>query len=282
MRSSRGRGKVSAGILRGARFEIIPMRGVLEEAVFLPAGSTVTVTGSPRKGIDATLELSEQLSGRGFQIVPHIMSRLVRNRDHLNEILSRLADAGLDEVFVIGGDVPTPAGAYDSSGALIADMVQMEKRPRRIGIAAYPEGHPLISSQALLKALQDKQSHADYMVTQICFDPEVIFRWLSEMRAQGITLPVYLGIPGVLKRSKLLEISLRVGVGQSTRFLTNHIGLVAKLLSRDLYVPDQLVTRTLKAARDLNGGIAGFHIYTFNQCQATERWRQKAAGAHNL
>jgi methylenetetrahydrofolate reductase (NADPH) len=258
------------------------MRGVVEESAYLPAGATVTITGSPRKGIDATLDLSEQLTGLGFHIVPHIMARLVRSNKHLSEILSRLAAAGLDEVFVIGGDVPSPAGPYDSSGALIADMVQMTQRPRCIGIAAYPEGHPLISNSALLKALQDKQPHAAYMVTQICFDPEAIFRWLSGIREQGITLPGYLGIPGVLKRSKLLEISLRVGVGQSTRFLTNHISLVTRLLSRGMYSPETLVSSILQAERDSPDNIAGFHIYTFNQCQATEHWRQKAVKTHSL
>ena len=282
MRSSKGRGITAGAMLRGSRFEIIPMRGVVEEAAYLPPGATVTITGSPRKGIDATLDLSEQLEGLGFHIVPHIMSRLVRSRKHLSEILGRLAAAGLDEGFVIGGDVPSPAGPYDSSGSLIADIVQMANRPKRMGIAAYPEGHPLISNSALLKALQEKQPHVDYMVTQICFDPAVIFRWLEDMRAQGVNLPVYLGIPGVLKRSKLLEISLRVGVGQSTRFLTNHLGMIARLLSRDIYSPDRLVAKTLQAAGGSYLNIAGFHIYTFNQCQAAERWRQKAVKTRNL
>lgn len=282
MRFTGSRDKISAAILRGARFEIIPLRSVLDEVEFLPRGTTVTVTGSPRRGIDATLELSEQLVERGFHTVPHIMSRLVRNREHLSSILNRLDSAGLDEVFVIGGDVPAPAGNYDSAGALIADMVQMEKRPKLIGIAAYPEGHPLISSQMLIKALLDKQPYAAYMVTQICFDPDLIFRWLTDMRAKGITLPVYFGIPGILNRSRLLEISLRVGVGQSTRFLTNHIGLIARLLSRDIYKPDRLVSSILKAAAGSQCNIAGLHIYTFNQCQATERWRQKAAGLRSL
>jgi methylenetetrahydrofolate reductase (NADPH) len=282
MRSSKGRGNTAGSILRGARFEVIPMRGVVEEAAYLPAKAAVTVTGSPRKGIDATLDLSEQLTGLGFHIIPHIMARLVRSQKHLSEILGRLAAAGLDEVFVIGGDVPAPAGPYDSSGALIADMAQMENRPRRTGIAAYPEGHPLISSQSLVQALQDKQPYADYMVTQICFDPDAIFRWLADMRSRGIGLPVYLGIPGVLKRSKLLEISLRVGVGQSTRFLSNHLGMIARLVSRDVYNPDRLVSKIVQSAHDSSMDIAGFHIYTFNQCQATERWRQKAARARRL
>ncbi|MGA2368924.1 MAG: methylenetetrahydrofolate reductase [Dehalococcoidia bacterium] len=263
-------------LLRQARFEVIPMRGVVEEVTFLPPASIVTVTGSPRKGIEATLDLSEQLAARGFQVVPHLMARLVRSRDHLRQILDRLEDHRMEEVFVIGGDVPVPAGPYDSAGSLIAQMFETTNRPKRIGIAAYPEGHPLISSSKLLQALREKQRLADYMVTQICFDPATIMRWLAGIREQGIKLPVYLGIPGVLKRKKLLEISLRVGVGDSTRFLTNHVGMITRLLRSPVYSPDVLVTRTLAVAGDASLPIAGFHIYTFNQCQATERWRQKA------
>ena len=114
------------------------------------------------------------------------------------------------------------------------------------------------------------------MVTQICFDPATIMRWLAGMREQGVKLPVFLGIPGVLKRKKLVEISLRVGVGDSTRFLTNHVGMIARLLRSPIYSPESLVMRTIELARESGLPIAGFHIYTFNQCQATERWRQKA------
>ena len=263
-------------LLRQARFEVIPMRGVVEEVAFLPPASIVTITGSPRKGIEATLDLSEQLAAHGLQVVPHLMARLVRSRDHLRQILDRLEDHCLEEVFVIGGDVPVPAGPYDSAGSLISHMFETSKRPKRIGIATYPEGHPLISSSKLLQALQEKQRLADYMVTQICFDPATIMRWLAGMREQGIKLPVYLGIPGVLKRQKLLEISLRVGVGDSTRFLTNHVGMMARLLRSPIYSPDELVARTVALAGDAGAAIDGFHIYTFNQCQATERWRQKA------
>ncbi|MHB8085927.1 MAG: methylenetetrahydrofolate reductase [Dehalococcoidia bacterium] len=263
-------------LLRQARFEVIPMRGVVDEVAFLASASLITVTGSPRKGIEATLDLSEQLAALGFRVIPHLMARLVHSRDHLRQILDRLEDHCMEEVFVIGGDVPVPAGPYDSAGSLLTHMFETSNRPRRIGVAAYPEGHPLISSSKLLQALQEKQHLADYMVTQICFDPATIMRWLAGMREQGIKLPVYLGIPGVLKRKKLVEISLRVGVGDSTRFLTNHVGMIARLLRSPIYSPDSLVTRTISLSLDAGLDIAGFHIYTFNQCQATERWRQKA------
>jgi len=261
-------------MLQSARFEVIPMKGVVEEAVTLPAGSVVTVTASPRKGIEATLTLSEELAGRGFRVVPHLTARQVRDKSHLQELVDRLSAGGFEDVFIIGGDITEPVGTYDSSSALIADMVEMGNRPRRIGVAAYPEGHPLINREALMQALKAKQPFVNYMVTQICFDPQIIGKWLGDVRANGITLPVYIGIPGILKRSKLLEISLRVGVGDSTRFLKNHLGMVARLLQHDMYNPNGLVKKITGLTRDQV--VAGFHIYTFNQCLSIKHWREKA------
>jgi len=261
-------------MLKSARFEVIPMKGVIEEAVTLPAGSVITVTASPRKGIEATIMLSEELAARGFRVVPHLTARQVRDKSHLQDIVERLSAGGFEDVFIIGGDITEPVGTYDSSSALIADMVEMGNRPRRIGVAAYPEGHPLINREVLMRALKDKQPSVNYMVTQICFDAQTIGKWLADVRADGITLPVYIGIPGILKRSKLLEISLRVGVGDSTRFLKNHWGMVARLLQQDLYNPDRLMREIKKFTGDKS--VAGFHIYTFNQCRSTRQWRQKA------
>jgi len=261
-------------MLQSARFEVIPMKGVVEEAVTLPAGSVVTVTASPRKGIEATFMLSEELAGRGFRVVPHLTARQVRDKSHLQELVDRLSAGGFEDVFIIGGDITDPVGTYDSSSALIADMVEMGNRPRRIGVATYPEGHPLINREALMQALKAKQPFVNYMVTQICFDPQVIGKWLADIRANGITLPVYVGIPGILKRSKLLEISLRVGVGDSTRFLKNHLGMVARLLQHDMYNPNNLVKKITGFTGDQV--VAGFHIYTFNQCLSIKHWREKA------
>ncbi len=261
-------------LIKSARFEVIPMKGVVEEASLLPARSVVTVTASPRKGLEATFALSEELAGKGFHVVPHITARQVRDRSHLREIVDRMSAGGFEDVFVIGGDIVEPVGAYDSSGALIADMTEMSNHPRRIGVAAYPEGHPLIKRETLMQALQVKQPMVDYMVTQICFDPQIIARWLTDVRANGITLPVFIGIPGILKRSRLLEISIKVGVGDSTRFLKNHWGMMAHLLQRDIYNPDNLIRKVKGLAGDI--AVAGFHIYTFNQCLSTRQWRQKA------
>ena len=261
--------------LRDPRFELIPMKGVEDQAKFLPDGATVAVTVSPSKGLDATLKLAETLAGRGFRVIPHLAARLVRSREHLEELVDRYEEDGFEELFVIGGDETEVAGPYHSAALVLKDMQEMHNRPKRIGIGCYPDGHPIISRDELFKALQEKQPMVNYMITQICFDQKKITAWLGDMRKRGINLPVYIGIPGVLKRQKLLDISLKVGVGDSTRFIMHNLGLAARLLGSEMYTPDKLVKQAVSISNDTANGIAGFHIYTFNQCQTTEQWRQK-------
>ena len=66
------------GLLRCPRYEVIPARGT-EEAVAerVPAGMTVTVTASPVKGLEPTIELAERLAARGYRVVPHLAARSV-------------------------------------------------------------------------------------------------------------------------------------------------------------------------------------------------------------
>jgi methylenetetrahydrofolate reductase (NADPH) len=265
----------TSSLFERARFEIMPFRGIEEEARVFPKGTILAMTSSPRKTFETTIVLIEQLASSGYKMCPHIAARSVRDREQLSQIANRLFSNGFDEVFIIGGDVPKPAGTYDSALPLIRDLVEMQNHPKRIGISGYPEGHPLISKDDLLETLREKQKYADYMVTQICFDPDRIGSWLTAMRDQGITLPAYIGIPGVLKRQKLLEISMRVGVGESSRFLIHNVGMFARLLRQDLYTPDSLVAGIANLARESKLTIAGLHIYTFNQCQTTEQWHQK-------
>src|SRR5258705_3221348 len=94
-----------ADLLRSARFEVIPLDGIEEEVLaHLGRDVKVTVTASPRKGLDATLELTERLIGAGYAAVPHISARLVRDGEHLSELLDRLHAGGVRELFVLAGD----------------------------------------------------------------------------------------------------------------------------------------------------------------------------------
>jgi methylenetetrahydrofolate reductase (NADPH) len=256
------------------RFEVIPMKGVLEQVVHLPQSATVTVTCSPVHGIEPTLRVIEKLSSLGFQAVPHISGRMVTSYDHLDEIVDRLIRAGVRDIYVIGGDARTPLGPFSSAGAFLEALHERGSPFDAIGVAGYPEGHPLVDEDRLWEALHDKQSLATYVVTQMCFDPEAIVRWVTEARQRGIVLPALVGIPGCTSRAHLLRIASRIGVGQSARFLNRHAGMLARMLRPGSFCPDDLVDELSPAMSDPLLDIRGFHIYTFNYVEQTERWRQ--------
>ncbi|MFL5736108.1 MAG: methylenetetrahydrofolate reductase [Actinomycetota bacterium] len=266
-------------LLERARFEVIPMSGASEEVEgSLPIGSVVTVTCSPTKGPDVTMDLAERFAGDGYEVVPHVSARTVRSRDHLLDLLGRMRDAGMTELFVIGGDAVEAAGPYPDAAAVLADLDGAGLS--RIGVGGYPEGHPLISDDVLLDSLAEKAGVADYVATQICFSPDAVIRWIERIRARGIKLPVYLGMAGSVKRRKLLEISLRVGVGDSMRYLTKHGNLVTRLMRRSGYTPDEFVSHVEPFIGNADYGIAGFHVFTFNQVDSTERWRRGLVEAY--
>jgi methylenetetrahydrofolate reductase (NADPH) len=183
-----------------------------------------------------------------------------------------MAAAGADELFLIAGDADPPEGEFSSAVELLPIVAQHPQRPARIGIAGYPEGHPKISDEALQQALLDKSADADYVATQMCFDPKALTAWVARQRELGITLPVYIGIPGKVSRAKLLELSARIGVGPSLDFLRKQRGIRA-LLSRGS-TSDKLYDALAPALDDPRLGLAGFHIFTFNQLTDTFEWER--------
>ena len=255
------------------KFELIPLKNVEAQSEFLPAGATVTVTASPAKGIEATVELSARLAGRGFEAIPHLSARMIRDTAHLRALLDTIEAAGIERVFVVGGDAEQP-GDFPDGLALLRAMAEIGHRLTDIGIPCYPQGHPSIPDDRLLAALAEKQAFATSMTTQLCFDAGAIRRWLAARRADAISLPVYFGIPGVAELHKLIEISARIGVRDSRRFLAKNTALVGRILRPGGYRPDGLLAELAPLLVDPAAAVAGLHLYTFNQVETTEEWRQ--------
>jgi methylenetetrahydrofolate reductase (NADPH) len=263
-------------LLGRPRYEVFPLGGIEEEvAEHVPRDLKVTITSSPTRGIDRTLELAGELARRGYEIVPHVPARLVADERHLEEILTRLREIGGRELLVIGGDVEKPVGRFASAFELLVAMTELGHALEGIGIAGYPEHHPLISDETAIESICDKAPLATYIVSQLCFEPRAIAGWIAAVRERGVDLPIYVGIPGAVGRSRLLRISTRIGVGESTRFLRKHGALLARLFLRGSYSPGSLVDGLRPYLADPRNRIAGFHVYTFNEVGKTERWRRE-------
>jgi methylenetetrahydrofolate reductase (NADPH) len=261
--------------LRHPRYEVLPLEGI-EAAVLahVPKDVTVTVTASPRRGLDATLAVSERLAREGHAVVPHVSARLVRDAAHLEEVLARLRAAGVRELFVPAGDALEPAGEFSGAAALLGAMAELRPDFPAIGITGYPESHHVISDDVTISAMFEKAEMATYIVSQICFDVDVIAGWIANVRARGTGLPIWIGVPGVIDHAKLLRISMRIGLGESTRFLRHQNGWVRRLLTRQ-FKPDGLVRDLGSTVADPRANVAGFHFYTFNEVQRMERWRRR-------
>jgi methylenetetrahydrofolate reductase (NADH) len=266
---------VLVDLLRRPRLEVMPLDGVEQEVLAHVAPQLkVTVTSSPTRGIDATLSLCERLAARGYRVVPHLAARLVVDRVHLQELLARLADLGLREVFVVAGDIGQPAGEFHGAAALLAAMADAGHALEEIGITGYPESHAFISDETTIQAMFDKAPLATYIVSQICFSPEVIGTWIRRVRDRGVELPIHVGLPGPVSAGKLLRFSGRIGLGESARFLRRH-GSWGRLLLPRAYRPERLLERLAADLGRPDNRVAGLHVFTFNEVERAERWRDE-------
>ena len=270
---SRETGKRIINDLENAYMEVIPFPNIEEKFQILKPHTRLAVTCSPTKGVDETLQLCEKLVSRGFIVTPHIAAKCVSDQKHLESIIRQLDTMKIDSIFIPGGDRPEPIGIFHNSYQLLTALKMCNHNIQSIGIAAHPEGHPDIDENHLMDDLERKKDLADYIVTQMCFDAKILGDWLVRIKQNGIDLPVWAGLPGVIERGRLLKTSLRIGVGDSLRFLRKKSQVAAELMKSSIYHPDKLV-ESISEYQDIEStNLAGYHIFCFNQVEMTEKWR---------
>jgi methylenetetrahydrofolate reductase (NADPH) len=265
-----------APLLAAPRYEVLPASRT-EQAVleWVPRDFTVTITASPAKGLEPTLDLAERLSTQGYRAVPHLAARLVRDTAHLADIVARLRSCGIDDVFIPAGDADPPAGPFTSALTLLEQLDEMGRPFASVGITGYPQSHPVIGDDVTIQAMWDKRRYATYLVSNLCFDPATLRRWIGRVRARGVTLPLFAGLAGPIERARLLKMAARAGVGESARFLTGHAEWFLRLGTPGAYSPERLLDRVGASLTDPAAAVAGLHIFTFNQVQQTEKWRRE-------
>lgn len=266
-------------LMRGVRYELLPLGNALAQSTHLPEGVEVAVTADPERGMGPTIELAVELSRRGFDVIPHIAAQLIVDRADLESHLARLAEAGVERALVVGGVADSP-GVYADAGALLDEIEVIGSPFREIGIAGYPEGHHVIPDEPIDRSLIEKAPYAGWITTQICFDVPRLEEWIGETRAAGVDLPIWIGIPAVADLTGLMSLGMRIGAGRSLQFMFEHPRVVSRLLRPGGRKASELVLNLGESAADESLGVAGFHLFTYNQVRAAERWRRRlAAGA---
>jgi methylenetetrahydrofolate reductase (NADPH) len=263
-----------SSFLRLASLEITPKQieklAVLKEK--LVPGARVFVALIDAADLAGQIAAVGQLKAAGFDPVPHVPARFVRDEADLQARIKALAEAGASTMLVLGGGAPEPIGKYDAAIQLMQTGVFQANGVKRLGIAGHPEGNPDITKihgeAVLVKALKEKQAYLKanglqgFIATQFLFEAGPVADWARMLRGEGIELPVYVGVPGPATIKTLVKYAAMCGVGNSARFIRKQALNITKLLT--VNTPDDFVAglADLHFARpDL--GIAGPHLYPF-------------------
>jgi len=184
---------------------------------------------------------------------------------------------GIKEVFIIGGDAETPPH-YQYALPFMRDFLDANPGIETLAFGAYPDGHATISNKDLHEAIHEKQKLIEskgikpLASTQMCFDAAKIRSWLKEERAAGFTAPINLGLPGVVDRAKLMTMGMRLGIGQSMRYLSKNKSTITRMFAPGGYDPTKLLNDLARDAQSLR--IQGIHSFTFNNVADTAKWAQ--------
>ena len=77
----------------------------------------------------------------------------------------------------------------------------------------------------------------------------------------------------MIDKTKLMTMGMRLGVGTSLRYLSKNRKALGKLMTQRNFEPDALLRPLAGDLQPL--GIDGIHLFTFNQVDATEIWRER-------
>jgi methylenetetrahydrofolate reductase (NADPH) len=261
-------------------YEVIPFKKTEEQVLqHVPKEVRLTVTASPAKGQDATVDLAAKLAGHGYSVAPHLSAQQVRDRAHLADLVARCREARLTDVFVVGGDPTDTPTEFKHAHDLLVALHELDHGFTDIGIGGHPEGHPSVSEEVLFQALKEKCELATHIKTQIVFDPAVILNWSRELKRRGIELPVQVGVPGAVHRQKLLRVSGSLGIGASAGFLKKQQNLFWRFFVPGGYNPAKIIKGLAPHIGKPDNTLDGFHIFTFNDLHSTEEWRKKTLAA---
>lgn len=243
----------------------------------LPRGNRVYVSAVPHHPVEDSIGAAVRLRAAGFEPVPHIAVRNFANAAALDDVLARLhGEADVRRALVIAGD-RAECGPFRRALDAIDSGVFRRRGFRALSIAGYPQGHPRIGNDELLRAIGEKIAAAEAtglaveIVTQFCFEAPTILDYVKRLRAFGFEQPLRVGLVGPVSLAALMRYASRCGVRASTQGLVQRSGLIRQMFA--LTVPDDLI-RTLAEAAPV--GVSA-HFFSFGGLPATARWARAAA-----
>lgn len=252
---------------------------------FLWPGQKVYVSHLPRQSWADTWKACEEVAAAGFDPVPHVPVRLVRDASQLTAILCTSRGAGANELLLISGDYATPRGPYHEVGQVLRSGELQSRGFTRVSVAGHPEGHPSVAADVIRRAQLEKSRFGTAaglqvtLVTQFFFEAQPFVDWARDLRAAGAQARIVAGLPGPAKVTRLLTLARHCGVGPSIRALVSRPGSMFKVLTDR---SPEMLLGALAAERCRQPALFdGIHLYSFGGFLRTAAWlRQQAELQH--
>lgn len=280
--------------LDGFSIEVMPRTAEKVEDFrdLLPKGTRVYIAHIEGTPIEDMVSTAARLADEGFDVMPHFPARIIKDAPTLEDWINRYqGEAGVKQALLLAGGVAEPVGEFHCSMQLMETGLFDRAGFKRLHVAGHPEGNKDIdpdgSDRMVMEALRWKQAFSDRtdaeiaLATQFCFDAQPVIEWANRLTAEGITLPIHIGIAGPAKLQTLIKFAIACGVGPSLKVLQKRAMDVSKLLLP--YEPTELVSQLAahKAANpDFN--ITNVHLFPLGGIKTSAKWTQDHGGASGV
>lgn len=262
-----------AEFIQGFSIEVMPRTAEKIEsfAEILPAGTRVYIAHIEGTPIEDMVRTAARIAGEGFAVMPHFPARGIESKDQLADWIARYrGEAGVDQALLLAGGYDQPTGAFDNSMQLLETGLFDAAGFKRLHVAGHPEGNKDIdpdgSDQNVSDALRWKNAFRERteaemaIATQFCFEAEPVIEWVNRLQAEGIDLPVHIGIAGPAKLQTMIRFAMACGVGPSLRVLQRRAKDVTKLILP--FTPEDILS-DLAAHKAANPGFGIEQVHFF-------------------
>ncbi len=228
--------------------------------------------GSTRR---KTVELVTQIQRESGLVAMAHMTCVGAARDELGETLVRLARDGVENVLALRGDPPKDAAGFvPAPGGLAyaSELVSFirERFDLCIGGACYPETHPEApdADADLARLVEKVRAGAEFLITQLFFDPADYFAFVARARAAGIAVPIVPGVMPVVSAANARRMAQLCG-SRIPDALEAELARAGDDEAATLEVG--IAWATAQCRTLLEGGAPGLHFYTLNRSPAARR-----------
>lgn len=277
--------------LKGYSIEVMPRTAekVEDFRALLPKGTRVYIAHIDGTPIEDMVATAKRIAGEGFAVMPHFPARIIKDKATLVDWVARYKDVGVNEGLLLAGGVTNPVGDFATSMQLLE--TDAFTGFDRLHVAGHPEGNKDIdpdgSDKMVMEAARWKSAFSERtdakmaMATQFCFEAAPVIDWVNRLQAEGIKLPVHIGVAGPAKLQTLIKFAISCGVGASLRVLQKRAMDVTKLLLP--YEPTEFVADlAAHKAKNPNFGIEQVHFFPLGGIKTNAQWVTTNGGASGV